>query len=311
MASASGTAERPTPLHSATPYPPIIAYPLSAGLLPEGRQYSTMVPTPTPPTSTEGTGYPFPTTIYSNNSSNSHNNYPPTPSARNQNHHLCSTHHLSAHPPQEQEQEQERSTDHDLPLPREPGARADHRADDLPSWTSVITPERKCTISDHAPLVGSFNGDQALAVGVHHPRPHSHSTSSEEAAWHHHRLAGSAPDLPRAPVAPEGLSSMPSLVDRPDLALPLGAMGMGMEVDSRSLPYGLMPQEQAQAQERQTRRETRMLTEMLMIDGGYRHASSDDYGNGAGGMNGYGGGGIDMYWHPTSSLPIKVESPPP
>jgi len=47
--------------------------------------------------------------------------------------------------------------------------------------------------------------------------------------------------------------------------------------------------------------------------GGYRYASSDGYGNGAGdgGVNGYGGGGMEMIWHPTSSLPIKVESPPP
>ena len=299
MASVSGTADRPTPLHSATPYPPIIAYPLSAGLLPEGRQYSTMV---TPPTSTEGTGYPLPTTIpYSSNSNSNNNNYPPTVPTRN--HHSRSTHRLSAH----LQQEQEGSTDRDLPLPRELGTRADHRAGDLPSWTSVTIPERKGTIFDHAPQVGSFNGDRALAVGDHHPRPHSHSTSSEEAAWHHHPAGegrgGSAPDQPRVPVALPGLSSMPSLAG-PDLGLPRGAMGMGG--DSRSLRYGLIPQEP----ERRTG--MRMLTEMRMIDGGYGHASSDGYGDRGGGViNGYGGGGMEMYWHPTSSLPIKVESPPP
>ena len=315
MASVSGTAERPTPLHSATPYP-IIAYPLSAGLLPEGRQYSTMVQTHTPPTSTEGTGYPPPTTIPYSSSSNN-NNCPPMVSATN--HHLCSTHPLSPHPPQVQET----STDRDLPLLREPGTRADHRAGDLPSWTSATIPERKRTIFDHAPLAGSFSGDQALAVGGdRHPRQHSHSASSEEAAWHRH-LAGSAPDQPRAQVALlPGLNSMPSLAGRPDLGLPRGAMAMGMEVDSRSLRYGLMPQqeqEQAGEVETETRMEMRMRTEMRMIDGGYnRHDSSNSYangdanGNGGGGMiNGYGGGGMEMYWHPISSLPIKVESPPP
>jgi hypothetical protein len=313
MASVSGTAERPTPLHSATPYPPIIAYPLSAGLLPEGRQYSTMVQTHTPPTSTEGTGYPLPTTTpYSSNNINC----PPMVSTRN--HHFPSTHRLSPHLPQEQEA----STDRDLPLLREPGTRADRRAGDLPSWTSAIIPERKGTIFDHAPLAGSFSGDLALAVGDRHPHPHSHSASSEEAvvegvAWRHH-MAGSARDQPRAPVALPGLSSMPSLAGRPDLGLPRGAMGMGMGVDSRSLRYGLTPQEREQAGEVETemRTEMRMLTEMRMIDvdGGYRHDSSDSYGNGnedGGVIHGYGGGGMDMYWHPTSSLPIKVESPPP
>ena len=258
----------------------------------------------TPPTSTEGTGYPHPTTIpYSSNSSN----YPPTVPTRN--HHSRSTHRLSAH----QLQEQEDTTDRDLPLPRELGTRADHRAGDLPSWTSVTIPERKGTIFDHGPQVGSFNGDRALGVGDHHPRPHSHSASSEEAvvvggAWHHHPAGegrgGSAPDPPRVPVALPGLSSMPSLVGHPDLGLPRGAMGMG--ADSRSLRYGLMPQEP------EMRTGMRMLTEMRMIDGGYGHAGSDGYGDRDGGViNGYGGGGMEMYWHPTSSLPIKVESPPP
>ncbi len=310
MASVSGTAERPTPLHSATTYPPIIAYPLSAGLLPEGRQYSTMA---TPPTSTEGTGYPLPTTIpYSSNNNSNSNNYPPTASPI-MNRHFRSTHRLSTHPLLEREV----TTDRDLPLPRELGTRADHRAGDLPSWTSVIIPERKGTIFDHAPLAGSFSGDQALAVGDRHPRPHSHSTSSEavvgEAAWHHHPAgearADSAPDQPRVQVALPGLSSMPSLVGPPDLGLPRGAMGM--EVDSRSLRYGLMPQEQEQV-EREMGTEMRMLTEMRMIDGGHRHPRSDSYGNGGGGViNGNGGGGMEMYWHPTSSLPVKVESPPP
>ena len=294
MASVSGTAERPTPLHSATPYPPIIAYPLSAGLLPEGRQYSTMAPAHTPPTSTEGTGYPT-TNPYSNN-----NNCPPMVSTRN--HHFCSTRRLSPHPLQEQEG----STDRDLPLPKGLGMRADHRAGDLPSWTSVTIPERKGSIFDHAPLGGSFSGDQ---VGDRHPRPPLHSASSEAGvggvAWHHH-LAGSAPGLPRAPVARlPGLSSMPSLVGRPDLGLPLGGMGMG--VDSRSLRSGLMPQVGEVEVEREMGREMRMLTEMRMIDSGYRHDSSDSYRN----RDGYGGGGMEMYWHPTSSLPIKVESPPP
>jgi hypothetical protein len=259
-----------------------------------------MAQTPTLPTSTtEGTGYPFPTTIpYSSSNSN---NIPPTASTMN--HHFITNHRLSAHPLQEQQG----STDRDLPLPREPGARADHRADDLPSWSSVITPGRKRTISDRAPLAGSFSGDQGLAVGDHHSRPHSHSAASEEAvaAWHH-RPAGSAPDLPRAPVALPGLSSMPSLVARPDLGLPLGAMGMG--ADSRSLRYGLMPQDQEQA-EREMRTEMRMLTEMRTIDDGYRYTSSGGYGDGDGGPNGHGGGGVEMHWHPT--LPIKVESPPP
>ena len=304
MASVSGTAERPTPLHSATPYPPIIAYPLSAGLLPEGRQYSTMA---TPHTSTEGTGYPLPTTIpYSSNNNCNSNNYPPTvPSTTN--HHFRSTHRLSTHPLQEQEV----STDRDLPPPRELGTRADHRAGDLPSWTSVIIPERKGTIFDHAPLAGSFSGDQALAVGDRHPRPHSHSVSEEAAAWHHHPAGegrvGSAHDQPRVPVALPGLSSMPSLVGPPDLGLPRGAMAMAMEVDSRSLRYGLMPQEQQEQVEREMGTEMRMLTEMPMIDGGHRHARSED----GGVINGNGGGGMEMYWHPTSSLPVKVESPPP
>ena len=299
MASVSGTAERPTPLHSATPYPPIIAYPLSAGLLPEGRQYSTMAPAHAPPTSTEGTGYPLPTTNpYSNNNSNN-NKYPPMVSTRN--HHFYSTHRLSPH----LLQEQEGSTDRDLPLPKGLGMRADHRAGDLPSWSSVTIPERKGSTFDHAPLGGSFSGDQ---VGDRHPRPPSHSASSEAGvggvAWHHH-LAGSAPGLPRAPVALPGLSSMPSLVGRPDLGLPLGEMGMGMGVDSRSLRSGLMPR--VGEVERGMGTEMRMLTEMRMIDNGYRHDSSDNYRNG----DGYGGGGMEMYWHPTSSLPIKVESPPP
>lgn len=318
MASASGTAERPTPLRSATPYPPIIAQPLSAGLLPEGRQFTPMAPTHTP-MHTEGTDYPLPTTIPYSNS----HNYPPTgaAAATTRNHHFRSTHHLSAQPLQEAGLEElERSTDRDLLPPREPGTTADRRADDLRSWTSVIIPERKGTIFGHAPLAGSFSGDQA--VGARHPRPPLHSASSEgpAAGWHRREREGLAPDLPRAPGALPGLNSMPSLVDRPDLGLPLGEMGPG--VDSRSLRYGTHQEYpllcMEEPEEKKMGSEMRMLTEMPMpmIDDGYRQASSG-YGNVNGGVdvngdaNGYGGRGMEMYWHPTSSLPIKIESPPP
>ena len=179
--------ERPAPLHSATPYPPIVAYPLSAGLLPEGRQYTPIVPTPTP-TSTEGTGYLLPTTTAYSNSNSS---YPPTaavaPITRT---HSRSTHRLSAHLLQEAGQEQDLghlSIDRDLPPRRELAARADRRADDLRSWTSAIIPERKCTTSDRAPLAGSFTGDQAQGAGARPPRSPLHSISSEAAAaaWRH------------------------------------------------------------------------------------------------------------------------------
>ena len=319
MASASGSTERPAPLHSATPYLPIIAYPLSAGLLPEGRQYTPMVPTATP-MSTEGTGYLLPSTIpYSNNTSN----YPQMGAAAPaRNPHFRSTHHLSAHPLQEQRLE-EGSTDHGLLPRREPEARAGHRADGLRSWTSVITPEMKGTISDHGPLAGSFSGAQAQAqAGARHPRPPLHSASSEavgEAGWHHHPAReGLVPDLPRAPGGLGGLSSMPSLVDRPDLERPLGATE-GAGADSRSLRCGLMPQgyllqrtdTEEEEGERKMGTEMRMLTEtpMGMTDGGYRPPGAAAYGDG--GVDGYGSGGMEMYWHPTSSLPIKVESPPP
>lgn len=272
-----------------------------------------MVPSPTP-TPTEGTGSLLPSTIrYSNNTSN----YPRTGAAApTTNPHFRSTHHLSAHPLQEQDLE-EGSTDRGLLPRREPGARADRRADDLGSWTSVITPEMKGSISGHGPLAGSFSGDQAQA-GARRPHPPLHSASVGEAGWHHHPEGeGLVPDLPRAPAGLPGLSSMPSLVGRPDLELPLAGMETA-EVDPRSLRSGLMPRgyplprmDTEGEGERKMGTEMRMLTEMPMgmFEGGYRYPGS--HGGGDGGVTGYGGGGMEMYWHPTSSLPIKVESPPP
>jgi hypothetical protein len=286
-----------------------------------------MVPTPSP-MPTEGIpDYPFPTTIPYTSS-----NYPPTAAAAAsmKNHRFRSTHHPLAH----QAEEGQISTDRDLLPPREPGARADRRAGDLRSWTSVITPERKHTTSDRAPLEGSFNADRSQeAEAGRHPRPHSHSVSSEAGeGWRHHRpLEGLAPDLPRARAGLPGLNSMPSLVDRPDLELPLGGtgtgmgmgmgmgtgmgvgmgvgMGMGVGVDPRSLRCGLMSQEypllrmpmeeaeelelELELEERKMGTEMRMLTEMPM---GMPEGGSEGYGGvGNAGVGAGAGAGVNGY----------------